>query len=261
MIPPKPSHLSLSCPQRCHHLRTQSWVITRNLCMPWSRVDTDCSILRVQYTLRTAYTEYSIHWVQHTLSTANTKCSIHRVQHTLWKAYAEYYIHRLWHHPKINCLLLSASLSSFAKPYCTPVSTFAQFWLNQSIESQLLSRFSPVQTTFSDWPPPSTSPILLDHGLQVHLHTPSITASQCIWKLAQLRAASSHHHSRQVHCQFCSITVSMCISKLPRLQPSTVSLMAHSYNHQVCTIAAGSTCPNLQHYSLRIYFPPFSIMA
>jgi hypothetical protein len=35
-----------------------------------------------EFTLSTAYTEYSIHRVQHTPSSAYTECSIHRVQHS-----------------------------------------------------------------------------------------------------------------------------------------------------------------------------------
>ena len=38
---------------------------------------TECSIPRVQHTLRTAYTKCSIHHVQHTTSTAYTEDSIH----------------------------------------------------------------------------------------------------------------------------------------------------------------------------------------
>jgi len=57
ILSPIPSHLSLSCPQLYHHLRTQRWVITHYLSMPWSRVNT----------------EYCIHWVPDTLRTASSQ--------------------------------------------------------------------------------------------------------------------------------------------------------------------------------------------
>jgi len=74
-------HLALSRPQLYHHRRTQSSVIPLYVSMPWSWVDTEYSIHRVQHTPRTAYTKYSIHRVQYTPSTASTEYSIHWVQH------------------------------------------------------------------------------------------------------------------------------------------------------------------------------------
>jgi len=96
-------------------------------------------------------------------------------------------------------------------------------------------------------PPPSTHQISLDHGLQVYLHTRSITASKCISKLARSRPPSaspnSLDHGPQVYlqtrsitaCKFArswppsaylhtrSITASKCISKLARLPPPSAS--------------------------------------
>jgi len=145
------------------------------------------------------------------------------VQHTLSTAYHDYCIHRVLHHPKIDCLLLSASLSSVGRPCCTQFSTFAQLRVNQWIEPQPLSRLPP-ELPPPQWPRPSTPPMSLDHCLQVHLQTHSITASMCISNLAQLRPPSSHHHSLQVHLQTCSITASECISNL------TWSWSPHSLN-------------------------------
>jgi len=94
--PPYHSHLHRQSLFFYHHRRTQSYVIPHHLSMPWSRVNTEYSIHRVQHSPSTAYTEYSIHRVQHTPSTAYTEYSIHRVQHTPSKAYTKYSIyHRL----------------------------------------------------------------------------------------------------------------------------------------------------------------------
>jgi len=46
-----------------------------------------------EWTLSTAYPEYSIHWVRHTLSTAYTEYNIHQVQFTLGTASTEFSIH------------------------------------------------------------------------------------------------------------------------------------------------------------------------
>jgi len=151
-----------------------------------------------ELTLSTAYTEYSIH-----PSTA----------------YTEYCIHCVLHHPNSNCLPHPASLSSLSTPCCTQFYTFPQLRVDQWIESQLLSRLPPKLPPV-DWPPPCTPPISLDHGLQVHIQTSSITASKCISKLAQSQPPSvfpnSHDYGHQVYLQTHTITAFKCISKLAR---------------------------------------------
>jgi len=200
--------------------------------MPWSRVNT----------------EYSIHWVLHTPSTA----------------YTAYYLHRVLHHPKIDCLPLPASLSSLGRPCCTQFSTFAQLRVNQWIESQFPSRFSPELPPL-EWPPPGTRPISAimaskcisklarsqpasvspnshDYGLQVR----TITASRCISKLTRSRPPSaspnSLDHSLQVYLQTRTITDSKCISKLTRSRPPSAS-------------------PNSLDYTLQVYLQTRSITA
>jgi len=59
------SHLSR--PHLSRHLRTSSAVIHLYLSMPWSRVNTEYSIHRIQHTPSTAYTEYCEHCVLHHL--------------------------------------------------------------------------------------------------------------------------------------------------------------------------------------------------
>ena len=55
-------------------------------------------------------------------------------------------------------------------------------------------------------------PNLLDHGLQVHLQTCSITDPKCICRLAQLLPARSHNHGLQLHLQTRLITACKCKS-------------------------------------------------
>jgi len=69
--------------------------------------------------------------------------------------------------------------------------------------------------------PPSASLISLDHGLQVHRQSRSITASKGISKLTGLWPAISHEHGLQVHLQTRLITILECIFKFtPSLPPS-----------------------------------------
>jgi len=57
--------------------------------------------------------------------------------------------------------------------------------------------------------PPSASPNLLDYGLQVHLHTRLILISECISKFTPLWppivSPTTLNHDSQVHLQTCSI--------------------------------------------------------
>jgi len=165
--------------------------------------------------------------------------SEHQVQHTPSTAYTKYSIHRALHHPNIHCFSLPASLSSFGRPCCTQFSTFLQLRINQWLESQL-PLCLPSELLPPDWPPPSTPPIWLNHGLQAHLQTLSITASKCITELAPSQPVSaspnSVDHDLQVHLQTHLNTASKCCSKLAPLQPPGVSRHLHDYRLQVCPI-------------------------
>jgi len=146
-------------------------------------------------------------------------------------------IHCTLHHRTIDCLPLPGSPWSLGRPCCTQFSTFPQLRVNHWIESQLPLHLPPKLPP-RDWPPPSTLPISLDHGLQVHLDTRSIRASKCISKLARLRTPSvslnSHYHDLQDR----TITASKCISKLACLQPSSASQNSLDYGLQVRMITA-----------------------
>jgi len=165
-------------------------------------------------------------------SSVNTEYSIHRVQHSLSTAYTAYCI------ISRSTVSRSQPVSSVGRPCCTQFSTFAQLWVNQWIESPLPSRLRSRRASLpnlppTDWPPPSTPPISLDHGLQVHLQTRSITASKCISKPARSRPPSaspnSLDHGFQLHLQTRSIAACKCISKLA---PSRLPIASpNSLNH------------------------------
>jgi len=125
--------------------------------------------------------------------------------------------------------------------------------LSRTTASRLTPFKYPSNLTRS-WPP-SESPNLLNHGLQGHLQTLSITASKCISKLdrlqpltlhshglcgdysklARLQPPSSHVHRLHVHLQTRSVTAAKLIPKLSRLRCSSshhqglkVNLYVHS---------------------------------
>jgi len=146
----------------------------------------------------------------------------------------EYSIHQVPHHPKIDSLPLPASVPlpasfpSLGRCCCTQLCTFPQRQVDHWIDSQLPSRLPPNRPLLS------TPLISLDHSLQVHLQTRSITASQCISEfrttaskciseLARSRPPSSHNHGLQLHLRTRSITASKCITKLARSRPPSAS--------------------------------------
>ena len=143
----------------------------------------------------------------------------------------EYSIQQVHHHAKIHCLLLPASFSSVGGCCCTQLSSFPQSQVNQWIESQLLLCLPPNQPT------PSTPPISLDHSLQVHVQTRSITASMCTSNLARSRppsaSVSSLNLGLQVHLQTHRITSSQCISKLAQSRPHSGSLSSLNLSLQL----------------------------
>jgi hypothetical protein len=238
-ILPSPQNIKLGHPTLSLHAMIKSWY--------W-----------VQHTPSTVYTQCSIHPVQHTLSRVFTQYSIHPVKHTPITAFTEYCIHPLLNHSNIDCLPLSASLSSLSRPCCTQISTFSRLLVNQCIESQLPSRLPPNQL------PSSAPPMSLHNGLHVHFHTQLITASKRIsrvtWAQAMTVSPSLPDYCLQmylqsrlivacmftwlrppcawptsidnglwVHDQTCPISGSMCISWLTRLRP--VSAAPNSLLH------------------------------
>jgi hypothetical protein len=100
--------------------------------------------------------------------------------------------------------------------------------------------------------PPCASLNLHNHGLQVHLQTCTITASNCIFKLVRSRPRSvfpnSLDHGLQVHSYTCSITASKCVSKLALTQPPRVSLTLHDIVLQVRPITASGCILKLARF-------------
>ena len=143
---------------------------------------------------------------------------------------AEYSTHQVQHHSKFDSLPLAVSFPSLAG-CCTLLSTFPQLQANQWIESQQPSRLPPNRQL------PSTPAILLDHGLQVHLQTQSITAFQCISEFTQSRSPSASlswlESGLQVHLRVHSISASRCISEFTQFRPASASLNSLDHSRQV----------------------------
>jgi len=118
--------------------------------------------------------------------------------------------------------------------------------------------------------PPSASPILFDHGLQVRLHTclitaskfalswpasvylqtRSITPSKSISRLAPIWPPSSHDHGLQVHLQTPSITSSKFALSWPP------SAYLETRTHAASKFARSrppSAYPNSLDHSLQVY--------
>jgi len=81
--------------------------------------------------------------------------------------------------------------------------------------------------------PPSASPNLLDHSLQVYLQTRSITASKCICKLAQSQPPSVSPNTLDYGLQVRTITASKCISEFTQSWPPSASLSSLDLGLQV----------------------------
>ena len=189
-----------------------------------------------------------------------TEYSRHRVQYTPSTAFTEYCIHCVLHHPKIDCLPLPASLISrqtllYSILYiCTitsypinrvsaPVAPPSQTYLLHIdrllvfLQCRLILASKVHLQTRSivafDHGLQSASPNSLDHGLQMHLHTRSITAAKFISNLARLRPPSaspnSFNQGFQLHLETRSIVASKCMSKLAQLWPPSAS--RNSLNH------------------------------
>jgi len=148
---------------------------------------------RVLHTPSTAYTEYCIHRVLHTPSTAYRTYCNHRALDILSTAYTKYCIHQGLHTPSTacteNCIIRRSTVSSsqpvfhhssFHRHCCTQLSTFPPFQVNQRLQSQLPLRL-PLDRLPRYQLPPTTPPMLLDHGLQVCMIMASKQISNLAW--------------------------------------------------------------------------------
>jgi hypothetical protein len=190
-----------------------------------------CSIIILKQSIHRveAYTEYRTHQVEHSQSTA----------------YTEYCVHRVLHQSKIDCLLLRCSLSSLSRPCCTQFSTFPQLQVNKWIESQLVCRL-PSKLLPPDFLDPSTSPMSLDTGLEVHLQTRLFTASKFTlfeppsayvpihWITASRFARSWPPWTSHNFLDYCLYICTLMASK-------SISPTTHHYGLQVCMITASAS--------------------
>jgi hypothetical protein len=99
--------------------------------------------------------------------------------------------------------------------------------------------------------PPSASTHSLDHCLQVHLETLSITPSNCISKLVQSQPSSVSlnppDYGLQVDLHSCLITASNCISKLTQSRAPSES--TNSLDHGLQSASPNSLDHSLQSAS------------
>jgi len=162
--------------------------------MTWSWVDTG----------------YSIHRVQHTPSTASTEdclSSLHSHDYELTPE-CSFSFRRTSLHDRPPSASSPWELKGKVTLSHSHGCELTNWWIESHHPVRRPSTASKYSSNLARSRPSSASPNSLDHGIQVHLHTPSITASKCISKLARLRPTSSHEHDLQVHLQSRSITAS-----------------------------------------------------
>jgi len=130
----------------------------------------------------------------------------------------------------------SSSLPQSRPPSVSPNS------LNQGLQVHLQTRSITASRCISSLAP-LRSASSHGHGLQVH-----------IFKLARLRPPSvspnSLDHCLQVHLQTHSITASKCISNVARLRPRSLSLSALDGDFQAHLELLSSTACNQSRYSV-----------
>jgi len=97
---------------------------------------------------------------------------------------------------------------------------------------------------------PNASPNFLNHGLQVHLQTRSITASNCISKVAWSQPPSVSLTSHYYVLQTRSITATNCISKVAWCRPPSVSSNSLDYILQTRSIIASDTSLSLLNHGV-----------
>jgi len=114
----------------------------------------------------------------------------------------------------------------WSQPRCTSWSLFDS-GLQFHVKTRLITASQCISEFTQSWSP-IASPTLLDYSLRVYPWFQSILASKSISELARLRPSSTslspHDLSHQWHLQIRSITASKCISKLDRSRPPSQSL-------------------------------------
>jgi len=198
--------------------------------MPWSSVNTESSISRVQHPPSTAYSKYSIHLRLYVIPSFSRFHKSFKGKVTSSHSHGFELTNRWVESQHLVRLPLTASRSTTSKyfsnlPRSSPAASASLNSLDHSAEC--ISKF----TQF--WPP-SACPNSLDYGLAVHLWVHSISVSRCISEFTQSRppsaSLSSLNLGLQVHLWVHSISASKCISQLARSQPRSVSLSS-LYQH------------------------------
>ena len=104
--------------------------------------------------------------------------------------------------------------------------------------------------------PPGVSPNTLDYHLQVHLQTRTITDSKFARSSPQTTSPNSLDDRPQVYLSIRSMTASKCISKVARSRPWNVSLSSLDYGLQVYLqirlMPPASASPNSHIYGLQV---------
>jgi len=175
-------------------------------------------------------------------SCINTVYSIHRVQHTLKQctpnaASTEDFLSSL--HSDDNKLTSECrfsfqhtSLQDWPRPANSSWELKCKFTLSHSHSCELLYLTDDLSLSTqhaSHEPLPSTPPIMLDHGLQVHIQSRLNTAS----KFTQSWPPSGSHLSLDHGLWFHTIIVSKCISNFTWLWPPNASLISLDFGLQV----------------------------
>jgi len=177
----------------------------------------------------------SWHRVQHTPSTASTQdylSSLHSHHHELTPE-CSFSFRRTSLHDRPPSASSPWELKGKVTLSHSHGCDLTNWWIEFPHQARCPSTASKYFSKLTSSRPPSASPNSLDHSLQVHLQTRSITATKCISKLPWLRPPSSHDHGLQVHLWVHSILVSKFISEFTRFRPPSVYLNSLDHGLQV----------------------------
>jgi len=157
---------------------------------------------QVQHISSTGYTEYCIHCILHNpkIDSLPLPVSLSSLRQTM--LYSILYIPTFMSYP----------MNTILPPIICPSQT--------STSRLTASKYSSNLT--QSWPP-SAAPNLLHHSFQVYLYTYMVTASEYISKLTRWQPPRIWLNSHDYGHQVCMIMTFMCIYKLAQLQAASAS--------------------------------------
>jgi hypothetical protein len=244
--------------------------------MPWSWVDIQYSIHRVQHTLSTTNTKYSIHRVKHRLSTAYTEYCIHPVHHTPSTAYTEYSIHRVQHIPSTALREYSIHRvhhipSTALREYCihrvqhtpstayteysihrvqhTPITAYTEYSIHR-VQCSPKNVCLPCILMITSWPlnvasasgmPPYTiNRHQLAHHARSKVMSPyhSHVYESIHWWIESQHPARCPSPGFKYSSSLAQSWPPKFISNLTRSRPPSITPNSHDYSLQLCTIIA-----------------------